>query len=131
MFRFYSPISKPEEKGYFEIIMKIYSPSSENPNQGIFSTYMDSLPLNSEITISGPFGRFGYLSNGDFLVNAKAVMKYTSIAMISGGSGLTPMLPIIREVFKENNINGPKISLIYTNKTEDDVIQRFEFIYLQ
>uniref|UniRef100_A0A914QY54 NADH-cytochrome b5 reductase n=1 Tax=Panagrolaimus davidi TaxID=227884 RepID=A0A914QY54_9BILA len=126
MFRFYSPISKPEEKGYFEIIMKIYSPNSENPNQGTFSRYMDSLPLDSDITISGPFGRFGYLSNGDFLVNAKAVMKYKSIAMISGGSGLTPMLPIIREVIKENHINGPKLSLIYTNKTEDDVIQSDE-----
>ena len=102
--------------------MKIYSPTPENPNAGTFSTYMDSLPMDSMITISGPFGRFGYLSTGDFLVNGKAVMRYKSVAMISGGSGLTPMLPIIRKTVKEPG--GPKLSLIYTNKTEEDVIQR-------
>lgn len=102
--------------------MKIYSPTEEFPNMGVFSTHMDSLPLGTEISISGPFGRFGYLSRGDFLVNTKAVMRYKAIAMISGGSGLTPMLPIIRKVIQEEK--GPKLSLIYSNKTEDDVIRR-------
>jgi len=118
--RFYSPVSDPHQQGYFEIIVKIYSPTEDNPNSGAFSSFLDSLEPGDEISISGPFGYLGYLARGSFLFKQK-IQNYKTIAMIAGGSGLTPMLQLIRHIMNEEN-SISQLYLIYTNKTKDDVI---------
>uniref|UniRef100_A0AC34RJ87 NADH-cytochrome b5 reductase n=1 Tax=Panagrolaimus sp. JU765 TaxID=591449 RepID=A0AC34RJ87_9BILA len=122
MSRFYSPVSDPNQFGSFEIVVKVYNPSTDHPNVGVFSTYLDSLPLNSELLVSGPFGGIAYLNEGDFLMKQTNVRQFKTIAMIAGGSGLTPMVQLMRHVMREDGANAPKLNLIYTNKTEEDVI---------
>ena len=51
--------------------------------------------------------------------------KTGNIAMIAGGSGITPMLAVIREVIK-NSADHTNIALIFANQTEDDIILRSE-----
>ena len=45
--------------------------------------------------------------------------------MIAGGSGITPMLQIVRDVFK-NESENTKISLLFANQTEQDILLRDE-----
>ena len=45
--------------------------------------------------------------------------------MIAGGSGITPMLQIVRDVFK-NESENTKISLLFANQTENDILCREE-----
>ena len=45
--------------------------------------------------------------------------------MIAGGAGITPMLQIVRDVFK-NEAENTKISLLFANQTEDDILLRDE-----
>jgi len=43
--------------------------------------------------------------------------------MIAGGSGITPMLQIVKAVLKENN-PSLKMCLIFANQTEEDILCR-------
>ena len=45
--------------------------------------------------------------------------------MIAGGTGITPMLQIIRQVFKDEN-DGTELWLLYANQTENDILLRKE-----
>lgn len=45
--------------------------------------------------------------------------------MIAGGTGITPMLQIIRAVLK-NPLDFTKINLIYANVNEDDILLKKE-----
>ena len=45
--------------------------------------------------------------------------------MIAGGTGITPMLQIIRQVFKDEN-DGTQLWLLYANQTESDILLRKE-----
>ena len=44
--------------------------------------------------------------------------------MIAGGSGITPMLQIVRDVFKSDE--ETKIKLLFANQTEQDILLREE-----
>ena len=47
--------------------------------------------------------------------------------MIAGGSGITPMLQIVREMLRETGAGGQspkKISILYANKSEEDILCR-------
>ena len=45
--------------------------------------------------------------------------------MIAGGTGITPMLQIIRAILK-NPIDMTKINLIYANVNEEDILLKKE-----
>lgn len=49
------------------------------------------------------------------------------VGMIAGGTGITPMLQIIRRVFNEKSTDkDTKVSLIFANQTEDDILLKAE-----
>ena len=47
------------------------------------------------------------------------------LGMIAGGSGITPMLQIARDILK-NKDDKTKISMLYANQTENDILCRNE-----
>ena len=47
------------------------------------------------------------------------------IAMLCGGTGLAPMLQVIRAII-QNKSDKTKITLIFANKTEADILRREE-----
>jgi len=49
--------------------------------------------------------------------------------MIAGGTGITPMLQIIRAITK-NPDDKTTVNLIFANQTEDDILLRDELDYL-
>lgn len=99
----YTPTSTDREKGHFELVIKSYP-------TGVVSSYMNSLKVGDKIEVKGPLTKFAYTAN----------MK-KSISMICGGSGLTPMLQVIKEII-ENPADKTVVHLIFSNSTEQDIL---------
>ncbi|KAF7806367.1 NADH-cytochrome b5 reductase-like protein [Senna tora] len=99
----YTPISDPESKGYFDLLIKVYP-------EGQMSQHFASLKPGDVIEVKGPIEKLRYTPN----------MK-KHIGMIAGGTGITPMLQIIEAILK-NPDDKTKISLIYANVSSDDIL---------
>ncbi|SCV03782.1 LANO_0G06216g1_1 [Lachancea nothofagi CBS 11611] len=105
--RYYTPVSPKLEPGHFDIIVKSYP-------DGNVSKYFAGLKPGSTVAFKGPVGRFNYVTN-----------SYKHLAMIAGGSGITPMLQVLNEVIT-NPEDFTKVSLIYANESENDILLRDE-----
>ncbi|GBC04426.1 hypothetical protein RclHR1_05680011 [Rhizophagus clarus] len=101
--RSYTPTSSDDDLGYFELVVKSY------PN-GNISKYLGELIVGQQISVKGPKGQFKYRPG---LVKA--------LGMIAGGTGITPMLQIIRAITKNPN-DKTTVSLIFANQTEEDIL---------
>ncbi|KAK1400000.1 NADH-cytochrome b5 reductase [Heracleum sosnowskyi] len=99
----YTPISDPDSKGHFDLLIKVYP-------DGKMSQHFASLKPGDVLEVKGPIEKLRYTPN----------MK-KHIGMIAGGSGITPMLQIIEAILK-NPDDNTKISLIYANVSPDDIL---------
>ncbi|KAK9484253.1 hypothetical protein V1527DRAFT_520631 [Lipomyces starkeyi] len=101
--RSYTPTSSDDDRGYFDLLIKSYP-------TGNISKYVAGLQLGQTIRVRGPKGNMVYRPG---LVRA--------FGMIAGGTGITPMLQIIRAVLK-NPEDKTEISLIFANVAEEDIL---------
>ncbi|KAI3781901.1 hypothetical protein L2E82_11929 [Cichorium intybus] len=99
----YTPISDPDSKGYFDLMIKVYP-------EGKLSQHFAKLNPGDTIEVKGPVEKVRYTPN----------MK-THIGMIAGGSGITPMLQVIEAILK-NPDDNTKVSLVYGNVSPDDIL---------
>mmetsp|Transcript_11788 Transcript_11788/g.13582 ORF Transcript_11788/g.13582 Transcript_11788/m.13582 type:complete len:320 (+) Transcript_11788:126-1085(+) len=120
--RKYTPTTSNDEKGYFDLVVKIYKGGvvERFPDGGKMSQYLGSLKVGEQISISGPWGINEYIGNGEFAFMKKKT-KFKHIGMIAGGTGITPMLQIIDAVLK-NKSDATTLSLIFANKTVEDIL---------
>lgn len=100
----YTPISLNSDRGFFDLAVKSYI-------DGAVSTYLHSLNVGDYVEIRGPFEKLRYLPN----------MK-ERIGMIAGGTGITPMLQILREICKPNSRDRTLVKLLFANHAEADII---------
>jgi len=98
-----------------------YHPLSEPPGlivqsypTGNISKYIGLMKIGDTIKVRGPKGQMVYRPG---LVR--------EFGMIAGGTGITPMLQIIRAILK-NPADRTKISLIFANVNVDDILLRKE-----
>lgn len=94
------------------------------------SQYLESLQIGDEIQIRGPSGNLIYNSNGNFSIkqakNSPSInLNFKKLGMIAGGTGITPMLQIIRHVLKNAN-DKTQIWLIFANQNEKNIILKEE-----
>jgi len=104
--------SPPNQTGYYDLTVK-------RVPGGLVSNYLlDTLQVGARLTSSAPDGGFVYnpLLHGQRLV------------FIAGGSGITPFMSMLREV--SDCGLGRHITLIYGNRTEDDIIYHEELTTL-
>jgi ferredoxin-NADP reductase len=87
-----------------EFIIKIY-----DNNDGV-TKELGKLKQGDELIIHDVWGAIEYKGEGVF---------------IAGGAGITPFIAILRQLQAENKIANNK--LIFTNKTENDIILKKEF----
>jgi len=112
IYRSYTPVSSDDELGYFDLLIKVYE-------KGAMSQYIDKLKVGDFLEVRGPKGLFVYKPN-----------MVREIGMLAGGTGITPMLQVIRAILKNHN-DTTKIHLIYANVTEQDILLRAELDSLQ
>ncbi|RMZ88024.1 hypothetical protein DV736_g4748, partial [Chaetothyriales sp. CBS 134916] len=106
--RSYTPISSDEDKGYVDFMIKSYP-------QGNISAHVTTLKIGDTMKLRGPKGAMVYRPN---------LVKH--IGMIAGGTGITPMLQIIRAINRGRPKNGgtdtTKVDLIFANVNPDDIL---------
>lgn len=105
--RSYTPTTLDDDKGHFDLVVKTYE-------KGNISRYLSLLTIGQDVRIKGPKGKFMY--------SAKLA---PALLMIAGGTGITPMYQIIKSSLK-NPADQTKLSLIYANVEEDDILLRKE-----
>jgi ferredoxin-NADP reductase len=89
---------------YLEFTIKLY----DNPN-GI-TNHLKTIATGEEFEISEAWGAIEYKGEGVF---------------IAGGAGVTPFISIFRNLNAQNKISNNV--LMFSNKTEDDIILKNEF----
>jgi len=103
----YTPISTNDDKGYFELLVKMYP-------GGAVSEYIYNRKVGDHIEVKGPLATFRYAANSK-----------KSIGMLAGGSGITPMIQIIKAIVN-NPDDTTSVTLIYANSTEKDILLHSE-----
>uniref|UniRef100_A0A0D3H179 FAD-binding FR-type domain-containing protein n=1 Tax=Oryza barthii TaxID=65489 RepID=A0A0D3H179_9ORYZ len=73
----------------------------------------------------GPLGHVEYTGRGEFVINGKP-RNARRLAMIAGGSGITPMYQVIQSVLRDQPEDTTEMHLVYANRTEDDILLRDE-----
>lgn len=101
--RYYTPINNKYDMGFFDIIVKSYK-------DGKVSKYFGNLYNGKMVEFKGPVGRMSYKNN-----------MAKNIVMIAGGSGITPMLAVLGEIFT-TSLDLTNVKLIFANETENDVL---------
>lgn len=69
-------------------------------------------------------GQILYEGNGAFSIHEKTI-ACTYLSLIAGGSGITPIIQLIRAIVAHKE-EKPRIKLLYSNKTEADILLREE-----
>lgn len=130
--RAYTPVSSDENYGYVDLVIKVYARNvhPKFPNGGKMSQYVDSLKIGDTIAFRGPTGKLQYLGNGQFEIRrpnkAPVQLKAENINMIAGGTGITPMLQLAREILTRAKETSLKLALLFANQSENDILLRDE-----
>ena len=96
------------------------------------SQHLHSLREGQELSVWGPRGKIRYMGNGTFKIREEKesgdfneIKTFKHIGMVCGGTGLAPMLQVIRSVLSDQN-DTTKITMIFANRTEEDILCREE-----
>lgn len=139
--RQYTPVTGDEVRGYVDLVVKMYRPGKITMPDGrdvnwadggkMSGTVMDTKNVGDFLEINGPFGLVEYKGRGKFkLPGVSGLQTFHHVAMMAGGSGLTPMLQILQAAVRDPG-DKTKFSLIYANKTEGDILCRRELLDLE
>lgn len=103
--RSYTPISGDHQPGHFDLLIKSYP-------TGNISKYMASLIVGQAIKVKGPKGAMVYTPN-----------MVRHFGMIAGGTGITPMLQVIRAVIRGRAAGDTtEIDLLFANVNVEDIL---------
>lgn len=124
--RAFTPTSSVDEKGYFDLLVKIYFKGvhPKFPKGGIMSQHLDSLPIGSVLDIKGPLGHIEYTGKGNFLVRGEHKFA-KKLAMLAGGTGITPIYQVVQAILKDPE-DLTEMHVVYGNQSEDDILLREE-----
>ncbi|KII93272.1 hypothetical protein PLICRDRAFT_171052 [Plicaturopsis crispa FD-325 SS-3] len=104
----YTPISPSDKEGELTLLVKKYV-------DGKGSSHIHSLQPGDKLAIKGPFPKFPYKAN-----------EFEDVALIGGGSGITPLYQILTHALADKG-NKTKFKLLFSNVTEEDILLREEF----
>lgn len=108
----YTPVSDESEKGYLDLLIKKYP-------GGPMSTHLHDMREGQTLEVKGPLPKYAWEEN-----------KHDHVALIAGGTGIAPMYQLARGIFN-NPKDKTKVTLIFGNVTEDDILLKKEFEELE
>lgn len=83
------------------------------------SEHIHNMEPGQKLDMKGPIPKYPWEQN-----------KHDHIALIAGGTGITPMYQLIRAIFK-NPQDKTKVTLVFGNVSEQDILLRKEFEKLE
>jgi len=98
--------------GYLDLIVKKYP-------DGPMSSHMHDMEPGQRLDFKGPLPKYPMSPN-----------KHEHIVLIAGGTGITPMWQLARYAFK-NPEDKTKVTLIFGNVKEEDILLKHEFAELE
>ncbi|RMJ09865.1 hypothetical protein CDV36_010508 [Fusarium kuroshium] len=98
----YTPIEEGEE-GFLNLLVKKYP-------GGLMSTHIHNLAPGQHLDIMGPLPKYSWNEN-----------KHEHIALIGGGTGITPLYQLARAIFNNPN-ERTKVTLVLGNVAEEDIL---------
>lgn len=126
----YTPTSSDDELGYVEFMIKVYFANvhPKFPEGGKMSQHLEGLEIGDTMEFRGPQGLITYEGKGKFFTKADKKDEpkehnVREVGMIAGGTGITPMLQIVKDVLKHED-DPTKVWLIFANQTADDILLR-------
>jgi len=103
--RSYTPISSDINEGFFDLLIKSYP-------TGNISKYIATLKIGQTMKVKGPKGAMVYTPN--------MVRRF---GMIAGGTGITPMLQVIRAIIRGRAAGDrTEVDLIFANVNKEDIL---------
>jgi len=108
----YTPISDEDTKGYLDLMIKQY------PN-GPMSTHIHDMKPGQRLDFKGPLPKYPWTDN-----------KHDHIALLAGGTGITPMFQLCRAIFN-NKAENTKVTLVFGNISEEDILLKGELASLE
>lgn len=108
----YTPVSDEDAQGYVDFVIKRY------PN-GPMSEHIHSMKPGDKLDFKGPLPKYPWAPN-----------KHEHIALLAGGTGITPMYQLCRAIFK-NPEDKTKVTLVFGNISEQDILLKKEFEELE
>ncbi|KAI5956896.1 MCR1 [Candida jiufengensis] len=99
----YTPVSDPKQTGTIDFVIKKY-------DGGKMSTHIHDLKEGDTLSFKGPIVKWKWEPN-----------QFKSIALIGGGTGITPLYQLLHEI-TTNPIDKTKVNLIYGNVSPDDIL---------
>lgn len=103
----YTPTNDPNEKGVIELIVKKYE-------GGKMSSHIHDLKPNDTLSFKGPIVKWKWEPN-----------QYKSVALIGGGTGITPLYRLISRI-AENPDDNTKVELFYGSVSAEDILMKKE-----
>lgn len=120
--RAYTPVTSDDDKGYVDLVIKVYKKNvhPKFPEGGKMSQHLESMKIGDKIAFRGPSGKLQYHANGKFQIkklrkDPPTTVIAAKVNMIAGGTGITPMLQLIRDVLKHPE-DKTIMSLLYANQ---------------
>ncbi len=129
----YTPTSCDEDQGHMDLVVKVYFRNTHPkfPDGGKMTQHLEAMEVGKDsIDVRGPNGLLEYLGDGDFAIRPDKKtpprkVHAKRVSMIAGGTGITPMLQLIRDVFR-NESDRTELALLFANQTEEDILLREE-----
>jgi len=105
--RYFSPTSDPRVLGHIDLVMSFHF-------EGEMTKFFRNLQVGQTLDFDGPAGGFEYRAN-----------KVDELVLVAGGVGVTPCVQLVRHVLA-NNADKTRITLLWSNMKESDIIYREE-----
>jgi len=128
----YTPVSSDDDKGFMDLVIKVYFKNvhPKFPDGGKMSQHLENMQIGDYIDVRGPNGLLVYEGRGVFNIrpDKKSPPKQhfaKKVGMIAGGTGITPMLQLVRQVFTDRQ-DRTELFLLFANQTEKDILVRTE-----
>ncbi|KAG0716614.1 NADH-cytochrome b5 reductase 2 [Chionoecetes opilio] len=133
----YTPVSSDEDRGFMDLVVKVYFKNvhPKFPEGGKMSQYLEAMKVGETIDVRGPSGLLEYRSRGVFSIKTDkktppALVTAKKVNLIAGGTGITPMLQLVRQVVRDEG-DATHLALIFANQTEADILLRQELEEIQ
>eukprot|EP01016_Furgasonia_blochmanni_P055382 TRINITY_DN9251_c0_g2_i2.p1 TRINITY_DN9251_c0_g2~~TRINITY_DN9251_c0_g2_i2.p1 ORF type:complete len:220 (-),score=49.69 TRINITY_DN9251_c0_g2_i2:72-731(-) len=132
VWRYFVPISRIDDEGYVDFLVRIYTKDTKlGYTGGEFTNMLEQMNPNQEIQIKGPYGNFVYEEPGVFRISDKAGnskrkgIKY--LGLISSGSGMTAFFQLM-EAVSSNKYDTTNLSFLNIQKNLEEAFLLEELV---